>query len=367
MRRVLPAFVLILVGTVALAGADCVQLFMKAKDQYRLAAYAAALETLDRLEQESEKPGNEAVRAQLRPGLAFYRGATLAALGRTDEARPQLELFLTYQPNVTLDPSTYPPKVIALIEEIRRHPASAQPAPPESSSIAASYRAYVPPKGSGSEEEAEDWAEGPARYILTAEQREDFSRLPDSVARAEYIAQFWKAHDPKTETAINEAREEFERRVAFADAHFAQDEKRGSTTDRGMVFVLLGPPTWVGRRPFVAGEDANEPKGMSLYTDLDLSNALKGQSSAAGSALTFDRMTAPGTKLPDSDSNYHEIWHYRRELLPATISFQQMDFDFITRKGYGHNVLQREGKGLATLEMARQALRAGTFSRTATQ
>jgi GWxTD domain-containing protein len=187
------------------------------------------------------------------------------------------------------------------------------------------------------------------------------------VARAEYIAQFWKAHDVKAETSANETREEFERRVAFADVHFAQDEKRGSLTDRGMVFVLLGPPTWVGRRPFVAGEDWNDPKGMALYSELDLTNALKADSSPAGSAMTFDKMTAPGTKLPDSDSNYHEIWHYRRELLPATISFQQMDFDFITRKGYGHNVLQREGQGLATLEMARQAIRAGTFTRTASK
>jgi hypothetical protein len=34
---------------------------------------------------------------------------------------------------------------------------------------------------------------------------------------------FWKAHDPKPETPENEFREEFERRVAFADLRFNQD------------------------------------------------------------------------------------------------------------------------------------------------
>ena len=30
------------------------------------------------------------------------------------------------------------------------------------------------------------------------------------------------------------------------DRQFAQDETPGSLTDRGMVFVLLGAPTWIG-------------------------------------------------------------------------------------------------------------------------
>jgi GWxTD domain-containing protein len=335
---------------------------MKAKEQFRLAAYANALVTLDRVQEESERPGNEPYRAQLQPGLAFYRGACLAAMGRTEEARPQFELFLTYQPKASLDPAAYPPKVIAALEEARRNTATAASKPAESGSLANSYRAYVAPAGPVPEEEGENWAKGPAGYLLTSDQKIEYSRLSDAVARSEFTSQFWKLRDPKPETPENEAREEFERRAAFADAHFAQGEKRGSLTDRGMVFVLLGPPTWAGRKPIATGDDTSDPKGMSLYSDLEVRNALKGKSGSA-SAYIYDYMTGPGTKLPDSDGNYREVWHYRRELLPASVSFQQVDFDFITRKGYGRNILQREDLVLATLEAAREAARAGRFSR----
>ena len=52
-------------------------LFYKAKEEFRLTAYANSLATLDKLQAESERPGNEADRAQLAPSLAFYRGACL--------------------------------------------------------------------------------------------------------------------------------------------------------------------------------------------------------------------------------------------------------------------------------------------------
>ena len=76
-------------------------------------------------------------------------------------------------------------------------------------------------------------------------------------------------------------------------------------------------------------------------------------------------MTGPNNRLPDSEGNYREFWHYRRELLPAGVSYFQVDFDFITRQGYGRNVLQRDSRSLSTLETARRAVRAGTFARSA--
>ena len=299
-------------------------------------------------------------------GLAFYRGACYAALGRTDEAREKFETFLTYQPNASLDPAAYPPKVIAALEDTRRGMNAAAQKPAESGTLAASYRAYAASVEKGAEEAGEDWADGPVRFLLTADQRLDYTRLSDPASRSEFITEFWKVRDPKSETPENEARIEFERRVAFADSRFSQDETRGSLTDRGMVFVLMGPPTWVGRKPLTTGDDANDPKGMSRYSDLDIRNALRGTSGAA-SARIYDKMTSSSTKLPDSDGNYREVWHFRRELLPAGISYHQVDFDFITRKGYGRNVWQREARTLTTLEKARSAVRAGTFTRAASR
>jgi hypothetical protein len=67
-------------------------------------------------------------------------------------------------------------------------------------------------------------------------------------------------------------------------------------------------------------------------------------------------MTGPGNKILDSAANWREVWHYRRELLPKGVPYQQVDFEFITRHGYGKNVLQRDPAPLAALEAARKAI-----------
>ena len=61
-----------------------------------------------------------------------------------------------------------------------------------------------------------------------------------------------------------------------------------------------------------------------------------------------------GARAPSNDgsSNWREIWHYRRELLPKGVGYQQVDVEFITKRGYGVNVIQRDPATLATLGAA---------------
>jgi GWxTD domain-containing protein len=362
MRRYLVS--LVFLAAVSASAATLPSLFYKAKEQFRMANYAESLKTLDLLQAEAEKPGNEAARTQLAPGLAFYRGACYAALGRTDEARLSFETFLAYEPNPTLDPSIYPKKVIAAVNEARKDlekapkpgPApGAAPAPQnpaETGTFAASYRAfkYEPPQSDGADE---NWSEGPVRYLLTSEQRSDYERLSTLAERSEYIAEFWKAHDPTPDTPENEFRREFEKRVAYADQKLGQGETRGCLTDRGMLFVLLGPPTYVGRKPIAIGEDTADPQGMVRYTTLDAAGALK--SSTANVAAILAMMSGPANTLPESDTSWREVWHYRRELLPRSVSYLQVDFLFVTKRGYGTEVLQRDEVALTTIEAAKTA------------
>ena len=67
-----------------------------------------------------------------------------------------------------------------------------------------------------------------------------------------------------------------------------------------------------------------------------------------------DRYSGPGTEAPNSDNDYQEVWHYRRDLLPKGVSYLQVDAVFITKKGYGKNVLQRDSDILTTLSAAKQ-------------
>ncbi len=333
------------------------QLFQKAKQQFRLASYSDTLKTLDEMARLSAEPENERYRTSLTPALAFYRGACLAALGRGGEAHAEFEIYLTFEPNAQLDPSLYPKKVIASLDEARAGLKRTKETPAETGAMAASYRAFPFQPSEARADVGEDWVRGPVRFLMTPEERAAFERLSSTVSRSEYVVAFWKAHDPRPETLDNELREEFERRVAFADAHFAQDEVRGSLTDRGMVFVLLGPPTYIGRQPIRTGEDTGDPSGMVKYTRNDIMQVQKLGGPTAATNVAIDNMTGPSNTLPESSMQWREIWHYRRELLPRKLPYQQIDFEFITRKGYGKNVLQRDAMALNGIDAARNALR----------
>jgi hypothetical protein len=71
-------------------------------------------------------------------------------------------------------------------------------------------------------------------------------------------------------------------------------------------------------------------------------------------AALQDHYTGPSTEAANSDNDYQEVWHYRRELLPKGVSYIQVDAVFVTKKGYGKNVLQRESDILTTLSAAKQ-------------
>ena len=241
-----------------------------------------------------------------------------AALGKSPEARAQFQTYLTFVPNASIDASIYPKKAVAAFEDARKSlAAGAKPAPAEMASLASSYAKFRVTTAGPPENLNEAWGNGPVRFLMKPEEKTEWSRLSDPVSRSEFVTKFWASRDPRPETPDNEFRQEFERRVAFADANFSQDEVRGSLTDRGMVFLLIGPPTWVGRKPIRTGEDSSDAAGMSTSTRNDVTTATAG--AGVTRAAIVDRMTGPGTRILDSAANWREVWHYRRELLPAAI------------------------------------------------
>jgi len=338
----------------AVLGGTLPELFQKAKEEFKYGSYAASLKTLEKLEQESAAPGLEAARTALRPGLVFYRGANLAALGRTNAARTEFEEFLAFQPNAQLDPALYPKAVIAAFESART--ARQQERPAEGLVLADAYRSFPRPEAHPVER-LDGWEEGPVRHLLSPKESRDFSRLADPISRSEFVVNFWKMRDPKPETPENEFREEFDKRVAFADSRFAQDEARGSLTDRGRVFILLGPPTYSGRRRLMTGDDAADPSGLSRYTPSEQHAASQGGGSNAGTQARVEHVTGPATTLQEASASWVEIWHYQRATLPDGVPYQEVVFQFVTKQGYGGNVLQRDPSVLATLEKARQTPR----------
>ncbi len=80
-----------------------------------------------------------------------------------------------------------------------------------------------------------------ARLIMTGEENKIFQQLRDQQARKEFIEEFWAKRDPDPETEENEFKNEFYRRIDYANKHF-NEGLPGWKTDRGRIYIYMGPP-----------------------------------------------------------------------------------------------------------------------------
>jgi GWxTD domain-containing protein len=281
--------------------------------------------------------------------MVFYRGVCEANLGHPDKAEADFERFLAVQPNTSMDPSMYSKNAIAAFEAARKNLVSPSDSGKGKPSLFLAFQEFKTPPNSA-DQAGSLWAEGPVRWIMTSDEKRRWSELSQGGADLqEFVEQFWEARNPQRGNPDNAFKTTFERRAAFADTYFLQDEEtRGSLTDRGMVFVLLGPPTYAGKKPLRTGEDTNDPSGMTN----DITGP--GLSPGVSGAPRISAYAAAGSpRILDAQQNWREVWHYRRELLPKGVGYHQVDVEFITKKGYGSNVMQRDQPTLATLEAAR--------------
>src|SRR5882724_8120257 len=86
------------------------------------------------------------------------------------------------------------------------------------------------------------WRDAPIRYILTAAEDTEYKSLGTEEERRAFIERFWAALDPTPGTGTNERRIEFWKRVEEAKGLFRESLAPGWKSDRGKVYVLMGPP-----------------------------------------------------------------------------------------------------------------------------
>ncbi len=83
-------------------------------------------------------------------------------------------------------------------------------------------------------------------------------RDADEEDRLSMFKAFWKAKDPTPDTPENEWKNEYYRRIRFADAHYTNPYRRGWKTDFGMVYIKYGEPDQIERYPFELGQKPYE-------------------------------------------------------------------------------------------------------------
>lgn len=87
------------------------------------------------------------------------------------------------------------------------------------------------------------WLKEEVPYIITNAERTAFLALKTDTDREAFIKNFWEVRNPDPNSPTNEYRDEYYRRLAYANDHFGSPGRHdGWRTDRGMVYITLGPP-----------------------------------------------------------------------------------------------------------------------------
>ena len=85
------------------------------------------------------------------------------------------------------------------------------------------------------------WVNEDVLWIITDEERKTFNSLKTDDEREQFIESFWLRRDPDPDTDVNEYREEYYQRIAYANEHFTSGIP-GWKTDRGRIYIMFGPP-----------------------------------------------------------------------------------------------------------------------------
>ena len=309
------------------------QLFQQAKEQVAKGDWSRALKTLDRLEEASRQPGFEKDRVQLEPVIAFYRGVALVSSGKIDEGKAQFRAYLAKNPTARVTEASYPAKVVKAFDEVRLE-VTGRTEETAGRTIEEVYAAFRPTAKLAADA---TWGETPVRFLMTGEEKSAWSGATDDAARARFVDEFWARRDPTPGTPENEFRAETERRILFADAAFTTEERTGRLSDRATVFTFLGPPNHIGQTSLSSDQALDGARGVTQGSNLG-----RGHQSS-GSGRTVRNELSQGTR---------EAWYYKADRIPEGAPAQELRFDFITRSGYGTDVLERNSKILNAVDRA---------------
>jgi GWxTD domain-containing protein len=92
------------------------------------------------------------------------------------------------------------------------------------------------------------WLEDEVPYIITDQERAAFKKLTTDEEREQFIENFWERRNPNPGSPENEFKEEYYRRIAYANEHFASGVP-GWRTDRGRIYIMYGPPDEIDAHP----------------------------------------------------------------------------------------------------------------------
>lgn len=107
---------------------------------------------------------------------------------------------------------------------------------------------------------AENWEDALSliKYEATSREMDILEDIEGEQARIEAWNCFWRMRDPVPTTAANEGMAEYFRKIMVANTNWDSTLRPGYLSDRGRVYITIGPPDDVAQRPVPAGSSAYE-------------------------------------------------------------------------------------------------------------
>ena len=279
-------------------------------------------------------------RGQALAALHFYTALAFNAMKNDEKTREELEQFFEFSPETNkIDPAKYDGRFVRHFNEVRKL---------IEGTTGASFETAYPGYRTFSDAEPRErplaqWDESPEMVLLgTAAERQEYRRLRDDEARRAFIDGFWQKRDRSPDTEINEVRDDFLRRIAFADHMFVTEKLRGSLTDRGRVFVLLGAPRVVRQTNLTSADAATIVNKRGPVAPQPSGNTAQQAQTSSWRAMQASELIMANPGGPPVVRGKMERWIYGRNQLPGGFPDDQLTFKFVTEEGYGDNVLQRD-------------------------
>lgn len=104
------------------------------------------------------------------------------------------------------------------------------------------------------------------KYIATQKEIDQYKKLDSLNAKREFLYNFWKQRDPDPSTPVNEFKEDYMKRVEYANKNFGLYTKEGYLTDRGRVYLMYGEPD---QRDFYPSESNMKPYEVWFYNQIE--------------------------------------------------------------------------------------------------
>ena len=107
---------------------------------------------------------------------------------------------------------------------------------------------------------------GQIRYIATRNEVNNYNKLDSLDAKKQFLYNFWKYRDSEPSTPRNEYKDDYMRRVEYANTNYKFMGREGYQTDRGRVYLTYGEPD---QRDFFPNQPNLKPYEVWFYNQIE--------------------------------------------------------------------------------------------------